>query len=439
MSLPPERLLGLLIPDLGGWPEWLVYPGIVVLMLACVGLTSASGKLWGGFVLAAILLALGSNTPLYATLASFVPGMSALRVPARWLFVSGLGLAMLSSIGLDQLISDSQDPIRRKNRARICAALSTFVALLAVGLVILQVDAKLQAASIGSAVLAVACALSLAAFAPGAVQSRRQTFVILLLVTADPFWVDTSLIERLPMRTEIERALATTSWAEEAGNVRRTFSPSYSVLQELGALQGRALADGVSPMQLVTFWRYMADATGFEADKYSVTLPPYPDGDPSAPWNVTVDGDALGLLAVTHVVSSYPIRGTGMELRSLSNGLHLYEISNPRPYAWVAENPDDPRGTWHAPTRLIRTPNVISASAEGPGTVVFSEILYPGWRATLDGVPARIEPVAGLLRGVRLGAGSHEIILRFRPTTVYAGAAITLLSLASMAVLWRRW
>ena len=45
-------------------------------------------------------------------------------------------------------------------------------------------------------------------------------------------------------------------------------------------------------------------------------------------------------------------------------------------------------------------------------------------------------PVDGLLRGVELEPGVHIVEMFFRPTSVYAGIVISLLSLVGMIGLW---
>lgn len=58
-------------------------------------------------------------------------------------------------------------------------------------------------------------------------------------------------------------------------------------------------------------------------------------------------------------------------------------------------------------------------SAEG-GVVVFSEIYYPGWTATIDGTAAELGRANYILRALRVPAGEHEIIMEFRPASVDA-------------------
>ena len=57
------------------------------------------------------------------------------------------------------------------------------------------------------------------------------------------------------------------------------------------------------------------------------------------------------------------------------------------------------------------------SSSKG-GVVVFSEIYYPGWTATIDGKQAELGRVDYLLRALRVGAGKHEVVLDFHPQSL---------------------
>ena len=52
------------------------------------------------------------------------------------------------------------------------------------------------------------------------------------------------------------------------------------------------------------------------------------------------------------------------------------------------------------------------------GVVVFSEIFYPGWTATIDGKPAELGRVNYVLRALRVEPGSHQVVLSFFPKSV---------------------
>lgn len=61
------------------------------------------------------------------------------------------------------------------------------------------------------------------------------------------------------------------------------------------------------------------------------------------------------------------------------------------------------------------------ATTKNGGIAVFSEVFFPwGWTATIDGKDTPIACVDYTLRGIRLPAGSHEIVMRFDPQSIHA-------------------
>ena len=52
------------------------------------------------------------------------------------------------------------------------------------------------------------------------------------------------------------------------------------------------------------------------------------------------------------------------------------------------------------------------------GVIVFSEVYYPGWTATVDGQPVELGRVNYLLRAVNVAPGKHKIELAFHPKSV---------------------
>ena len=52
------------------------------------------------------------------------------------------------------------------------------------------------------------------------------------------------------------------------------------------------------------------------------------------------------------------------------------------------------------------------------GVLVFSEIYYPGWTATVDGEPVEVGRVNYVLRAIQLKPGQHKVVLQFFPKSV---------------------
>ena len=58
------------------------------------------------------------------------------------------------------------------------------------------------------------------------------------------------------------------------------------------------------------------------------------------------------------------------------------------------------------------------------GVVVFSEIYYPGWTATVDGQPAELGRVDYILRALNIQPGRHQVELSFFPKSVHTTETI---------------
>ncbi len=82
----------------------------------------------------------------------------------------------------------------------------------------------------------------------------------------------------------------------------------------------------------------------------------------------------------------------------------------------------------------------LHASLDAPGFLVLADAFDPGWRATVDGRPARILRANIALRAVELGRGRHHVVFEYRPRWVSWGLAISLFGLATsfVALAWGR-
>ncbi len=75
---------------------------------------------------------------------------------------------------------------------------------------------------------------------------------------------------------------------------------------------------------------------------------------------------------------------------------------------------------------------VVHAPREG--VVLLHQQDAPGWSVTVDGVDARSTVSGELFRAVQVTRGRHVIVWKYRPRMLFAGAAITFLTLLSLTV-----
>jgi Bacterial membrane protein YfhO len=187
----------------------------------------------------------------------------------------------------------------------------------------------------------------------------------------------------------------------------------------------------------------------------------------SVTYNV-LDSDFFGLTAfrmwgVAYTVADKPDERYGPEVFTAASGLKLYRRPDAFPRAWAVHElvpvksleesnlhiSSEPEAYRRKATITAPAPKLESCSGEDrveliehfadrltiradlacTGMVVLSDAFYPGWRARLDHRLTPIHEVNGAMRGVIVPQGSHTITMRYRPMTVYLGAALSLLGI----------
>jgi hypothetical protein len=176
---------------------------------------------------------------------------------------------------------------------------------------------------------------------------------------------------------------------------------------------------------------------------------------------------AWEVFAVRHVFSEYPTFGEELPSNVLGSGndrqgpYYLHELQDPRPFAllvYEAEVIGDPAAALARMDALgvdlrdivvlATSPSIIPAgSGETAGNVVVStyapeeiemkvsapadailsiaQVNYPGWEATIDGVPAAILPAYQALSAIAVPSGDHVVRLWYDPLSYRIGVVIT--------------
>ncbi len=354
-----------------------------------------------------------------------MPGLSLLRVPARALFLAGLGFAVLLAVGVQDLAGlVSPQPAKRGFGPGLAlVGITTFAVLFAVGASALSKQALIAFLWGAAALLAVTVLVMLRQ----AGKLAPTLFVVALfpLLVLDLGGVDSSLFTFRSLSEVQDENRVLASYLSGKPDFFRTYSPSYSLHQLAAVSYGLPLADGIDPMQLFEYAKFMGEATGIPAEGYNVTLPPFNSGDLANEHAAAVpDARLLGLLNVKYLLAEFDVKAPDWQMVEQVGETRVYENLDDLGRAWV----QDAQARPGVGARLVNfveiQPNRVTVDAEGPGRLVLSELDYPGWQAAVDGHGVPIVKTAGLLRSVDLGPGKHTVVFRFRPWTVYTGMGL---------------
>ena len=456
-SIPPADLVQLARDAWSPSPERFmpqIYVGPGVLALALVGLVTARRAMlafWGAVAVAAVLVVLGSHTPVYPFLYAHVPLSNLLRYPEKlFLGVHALlagGAAFGAAAVVAALARFGATPLARRASLALGALLCAVVfgdlaranrdALYAPRPeVVLDPPASARAILADHAARRTASGPADGEQAPRVYSNERGR----------------PIPRSLPAAVALDRSLPWGAVGELYGLANVNAPSSLNLVkhewlqQALGGVPRATALGALAALgtRYVTSWVRLDEAPDASAlavpdERIGVKLYALADVQPRAFVTRRVRAADGAREALDRFVA-----GDG----GVHGGLALVRRGDLPAAAFAAAPPPDAPGTQVAsgepPPRFVhdgRHALDIEAVLHAPGLLVVNDTMLDGWTATVDGVAASIVEVNGLVRGVWLEAGTHRVAMRYVPPGLVAGAAISaaaLLVIALVAWLARR-
>ncbi|NQT30607.1 MAG: YfhO family protein [Candidatus Saganbacteria bacterium] len=478
-SFPPRELLTFIFPyfygnlsKLGGYTEvllgkvnqdWLISPylGILPLIFAFLSFLK-NKKLALFFALVAVFslfLAFGKYTPFYR-IVFLIPGVSMIRFPVKYLFLSSFCLAILASLGFDGLLD-----CFGQNRRRFFKLLFFFIPLLIVILifyvmvVIFRVEifnflaqkysdipncfferlAKIIAFNLHSLLFVVlfvsAFVILLLGAALGKLKKGLFAFIVLVLVLADLFSNGHSIV--VSARKEVFSQTPETYQIleKEKGLFRFFYVPE--LLKENRMIYGENYSEALfnTKDNLASNWHIPYHFFDFYG--YASIKPKWLFGFYNS--NFTEDKiksnfKFLSLYNVKYVASYDKVDIPALKLlrHKYRYGInfHLYENTKVLPRAYVLNSQNKPEFERASASILLYEPSRVDVLVEldEEGYLFLADAYYPGWKAFVGKKEVSVEKVNGYFRGVKLGSGKHLVKFVYDPLSFKIGATISLLT-----------
>ena len=453
---------------------------LLTVLLAVLGLVRRTTRPYAAFYLATALLyfvlAFGLNTPLFA-LYMRLPVGRLFRETGRFTWVTTFCLSVLAALGTEAVVAETG---RRRPAAIVTGALAT----LALGAFYYATKGKLQTPEWWLAAAAFSGLLAAVAFSG---RARWIAAVLAATVLLNPILVpgqtweyffddDASLFAHRDAFADLRARMTLQDRAYFSFSSPR--GTGFALMQKSGSIFRVPSIQDYEP-QVSRRYAELFVRLRSGVPMQSVNQMYY------APFGWTPAGinrplvNLLGtryLLVGRDVDNLAAVFDPPLRLVAEPSGLRLYENPQALPRAyWVprvevvageaatldrlASPSHDPRAValLDAPppsgftgtgasaggsVDIVRDAGeriVLRITAPARGFLVLTDQLYPGWRATVAGVPQPVLRANHAFRAVEVPAGVSEVEMRYRPRTVFVGAVVTAVTaLGALIVLARR-
>jgi len=493
-SFPLQNFITFILPNFFGNPDinywgqpnyWELssYIGILPLFLVFIAIYFKRDKkhvlFFTGLAFLSLLFALGRNTPVYWLLWKFLPGLSMLRCPARFLFLFTFSASILSGFGFSFLREKLTLPDREKVWKFV--KILTVLILLLLCVTILTHIARDQIIQFGQKMLKqryyahgldyihthaieyyflkinliystiIGGLLSLLVLSLGSVSILalrikekipiRCFNIIVILFILFNLWfyyigfINTKDPKEIYSEPDYVAFLKINSAGYRVYNIDNKIQPNFQIIY------GIHTVGGYNPYPLSRYNQLLDCIRNLEDKNHPI----------------------LNLLNVKYILTSTRLKGSGYKLVYNKNNIYIYENEQALPKAFVIHNLktiseknvikelknnnfnpvdavileeksksgvlsnrgfDEVEVKKYSPNEIILETNVAQ-----PGFLVLSEIYYPDWKVYVDGKQRKIYRAYHALRSVYLDEGQHTVRFVYSSLSFRIGSWITFLTL----------
>lgn len=379
-----------------GSGELMMYQGLAMQLIAAFSVLSLLSDRRKVFFL--VLAGLGfafAFLPPVARLLANIP-LLGLALPARWLFVTSLAMAVLVAHGVDELLSN---PLRKR---ALLIGIAVVISVLGAAHLLTRPVSPQQLVVVLTSVGGVIALIFLAKFHEYVAVGTMLVDLSILAVTLVPSYESIQ-----PGEFKLARAAGSRLGAESPIGANFTI------------FEGFENAGGYEAVTMKHFAAFAAQA-GAAMDTTGRTIAFDQETPQLSIANVKYFLKGAQTIERATLPRAYvvPKVVTGDDIRKIDPAR---EVLGPAPF----EAPPGERPVmWQE-----RSPNRLQLEATGPGVLVLSEVYHPGWIATVDGRSAEVFRANVAFRGIPLGPGDHTIEMRFAPLAVTRGAFVSILGL----------
>ncbi len=439
-SMYPMSLYGIVIPGMARHAD--PYLGFVAFSLALFAVAAAwkhhSVKIFAAIALGGIVYSLGHNSVFHGVLYSLVPMVEKARVPSMAVIIWGLGAAVLAAFGVDHFALPASSLWSRRYVLG-ALAFGLLIYTMALGTMFVHKMSWETDDRVGiTALVGVLLAALLYAWRSGSIGGKQSIALLILLMLLE---LGNNSGFQFPHRSN-----------KEMMSFMTKIVSNKDIAEYLHHQPGPFRVE-VETEQLAANWGSYYNLDIIKALLASVTINVL--NTEFHTWQTRL------LFGVRYTVSEKPPLGDSRDVFTGASGLKVFENPSAFPRAWSVHNlvhvkdPAEGRAlindhldemrlkaftldkpvalqTCGAPDTVTVTKYAgeklsIKAEMACQGMVVLSDTFFPGWKATLDGKPVEIQEVNMAMRGVVTPQGTHEIVMRYRPMSVYLGALFTMI------------
>lgn len=404
----------------------------------------------------ALLLAFAGATVLHAWLYRFAPGADKVRAVGRWLFLVDFAAAMLAGFGVD-LLCQRADRRVRLLAGRVLAGLAALGALLALAALALY-GALLGSGDAASepfrraagALNGVIFALLLVLLSAGLLVVLRRRAggpglaqVAIALVVFDLFSANAGYNpdSRDPTAGFQHSQVAAFIQAEDPWGRINVVEDAYDVWQPATAM-AYGLFDiwgQFNPLLPTIYDRYWRDLPGRQTVPFDVLGVKYVIGhkDLQLDWEkfepALTDAPRVNVYRNRRALPRFLVvpRAEFVPDAAAAAAVVRRPGFDPRQTVVLVGEPlasgegGDATGRVEA-LRYGLNDLALRVEASAPAWLYLAESYDPGWRAMVDGQPARVWQANSLFRAVAVPAGTHLVVMEYRPRFLELGAALSL-------------